>query len=236
MSALQAALALVPHISLERQGLLRICRDLAGGEQPVQLMFFDWRRQPAEKEMRSARERNLAERDSKRKLEERGGVGCAMIRACKLEECALDFAAAFGQVLSYDEQARIRVGGKMAFAPESTGDELGLSVGGLVKADLAGWLAGSGFLPRACGAPGVEEAALDGQNAVKAGEKERRAPGLGGRWRLIFKERNQFQRQARRAEQVAGAAGFVKDREPGAEVLRILLPPGAGTSCRNCGA
>ena len=89
--------------------------------------------------------------------------------------------------------------------------------------DLAGGLVESGLPPLA---PGVEEGALDGQNAVKAGEKQRWALGLAGvGW--IFEQRDQFERQAGWAEQVAGAAGFVEGREPAAEGRRILLPAAA---------
>ena len=60
-------------------------------------------------------------------------------------------------------------------APEDAGVEFGLGVGGVVVEDLRGRLVGNGLLP---GAPGVKEAALDGQNAVKAGEQKGWA--LGG--------------------------------------------------------
>ena len=90
----------------------------------------------------------------------------------------------------------------------------------------------SGFLPWA---PGVEEGALDGQAAVKTGEQERRAAGLGGAGCGVLKERDQFEGQAGRAEQVAGAAGFVKGGEPTAEGGCIVLPTGAGGRAQESG-
>ena len=58
--AREAAVAECSHISLERRGLLAVCRDLAGGEEPVEFVFAEWiffRRagKPAEEQMRSAR-------------------------------------------------------------------------------------------------------------------------------------------------------------------------------------
>ncbi len=79
-------------------------------------------------------------------------------RGGEVEEGALDFAAAFGEVLGDDEQVGAWVGGELLFAPEGAGGQLGLGVGGVVIADFAGRRAGGGFLPFS---PGVEEAALD---------------------------------------------------------------------------
>jgi len=85
-----------------------------------------------------------------------------------------------------------------------------------------GRVAGNGLVPVA---PGVEKGALDGENAVKSGQKQRRT-----RRRLGFEQRNQLERQASGAEQATGGAGFVKGIEPVAGGCRILLP---GGSCRS---
>jgi hypothetical protein len=134
------------------------------------------------------------------------------------------------RILRDNENMGARIGGKLVPAPEGAGCELGLDVGGLVKKNLRGRpiglcrlvrfserrRAGSGLPPRA---PGVEEGALGGQDAVKAGQKQRRSFE-----RVVFKQRDQFEREPGGAEQAAGAAGLVKGREPVAEGRRILLP------------
>jgi hypothetical protein len=70
-------------------------------------------------------------------------------------------------------------------------------------------------------APGVEEAALHGQNAVKSGQKQRRT------LRRLREQRNQLVRQAAGADQTPRPAGFVEGPKPAAEGRRILLPTGA---------
>ena len=148
------------------------------------------------------------------------------------EKGAFDLAAAAGCALGYDEDAGAGVGGKLGFAPEGAGGQFGLVVGDLVKVSLSGGLMESGFLPWA---PGVEKGALDGQDAVKAGEQERRTVGLAGSGRGVLKERDQLEGQAGRTEQVAGAAGFVESGEPTAEGGCIVLPTGAGGRAQEFG-
>ena len=64
---------------------------------------------------------------------------------------------------------------------------------------------------------------MRGKNAVKADEEKGWARGG-----VRVEQGNQFKRQAARVDQVAGATGIVKGREPAAECCRILLPGGAG--------
>ena len=90
------------------------------GKQPVKFMLGKRVREPAEQEVRSTCKWSLAERNPERKFEERGrSVGVAK---CVVEKCALDFAAALRDVLRDDEKIRLRVGGKLLFAPECAGD------------------------------------------------------------------------------------------------------------------
>ena len=87
------------------------------------------------------------------------------------QEGAFDLAAARAGSLGDDQQTSARVGGELAAAPDRAGRELGLGVGGGMEMDLGGRLALGSLAPLA---PGVEEAALHGQNAVKTGQKQRR--------------------------------------------------------------
>ncbi len=108
------------------------------------------------------------------------------------------------------------------FAPEGTGGQFRWGVGGAVVADLAGGRVGRDFLPFS---PGIEETALNGEDAVESGEKKGWAGA--GCWRGIEK-RDQFEGEAGRAEEVCGAASRFEGGEPGAEVFGVLLPAGAG--------
>lgn len=89
----------------------------------------------------------------------------------------------------------------------------------MVVADLASRFGGDSFAPLS---PGVEEAALGGEESVESDEEQRR-PGRSG-----AKLRDEFEGKAGGAEQVGGAAGGVEGGKPGAEVFRVLLPGGAG--------
>jgi hypothetical protein len=88
--------------------------------------------------------------------EERGGGAQAV---GEVEKGAFDFAAALGEILCDDKQICIWISGQVFFAPESAGGQLGLSVGGFIKADAVGGRACTGLLRFS---PGVEEPALRG--------------------------------------------------------------------------
>jgi hypothetical protein len=139
-----------------------------------------------------------------------------VIGAPQPEKSAFNLAAPRAGGLRHDQQACIRVGGQLTPAPESAGRQFGPGVGGGVEVDVRGWVAESRF-PRC--APGVEDAALHWEDAVKSGQKQWRALR-----RIGVQQRNQFERQAAGAEQAARAAGFVKSAQPTAEGLWVLLP------------
>ena len=73
---------------------------MTSGEQPVELIFIDGACEPAQKQMRTAREGDLRERDAEGELEEGMVGGCAS----EILEGALDFATAFCQVLGDNEE------------------------------------------------------------------------------------------------------------------------------------
>ena len=133
---------------------------MAGGKQPVKFLFVERTFEPTQHEVHRTRQRSLSERDSQRELEDRAGGS---------KKDAFDFSAARTGCLCDDQQTGVRVGGKLATAPDRAGCQLGLEVGGFMKMNLAGGLAFGSLMPLA---PGVEEAALHGQNAVKSGQKQ----------------------------------------------------------------
>ena len=87
---LEAVAAERAHVCLECGGLLVGGASVAGGEQPVELVFSEPFGEPTEQEVGCAGQRNVAERDAERKLEERRGCG----RGQMAEECALKLATA----------------------------------------------------------------------------------------------------------------------------------------------
>ena len=87
---------------------------------------------------------------------------------------ALDFASARAGCLRDDQQPGSGIGGKLAAAPDCASGEFGLGVGGGMELNFFRWFALGGLAPLA---PGIEEAALDGQNAVETGQQQRRALG-----------------------------------------------------------
>ena len=118
---------------------------------------------------------------------------------------ALDFATARAGGLGDDQQAGVGIGGKSAAAPDCASRQFGLGVGGFMKINLAGWLAYGSFVPLS---PGVEKAALHGQNAVKSGQKQRRT--LGG---SAFSSGISSCGRRLGLIRLSGAAGFVKGRQ-----------------------
>ena len=217
LRAFQTALAQGPHGCLERRRFLWIGGH-AGGKQPVQFVLPEWRGKPAEHQLRGVGRGSLDERNPERKLEERRGSGIG-----EPEKGAFDLAAAGAGFLGDDEQACIRSESQPSARPESASSEFGLSVGGGVEMDLDGRKGRHSFLPTS---PGVEKAALEGENAVESGQKKGRALA-----RIRFQHRNQFEGQPAGAEEVCADAGLVEGGEPGAEGRRVLLPR---TSCFLC--
>src|ERR1035437_2933003 len=184
---------------------------MAGGKQPVEFLLVEWTVKPAQRQMRRPRKRNLAERDSQRKFKGRAGMP---------QEGALDFATARAGGQCDNQQACVRLSRELTTAPDRASCQLGLGIGCGVETDLFGWLAFGSFLPRA---PGCEEAALHGQNAIKSGQKQRRTLCC-----VSFEQRNQLVWQADGANQTFRPACLVKGRQPAAEGRRILLPGNAG--------
>ena len=88
-----------------------------------------------------ARERDLAEWNAQRELKDAGRSRRASAFANETEKRALDLAAAFGHILCNNEQARVRIGGELVFAPERAGGKFGDGIGGLVEFDLRGGFA-----------------------------------------------------------------------------------------------
>ena len=136
----------------------------AGREKPVDFMLSERAGEPAQQQMSARGDRDSAERHSEGELEERicGWAGVP-------EKSSFDFSSAVGCVLRDDQQSGAGIGGQLGAAPESACGEFGLGVRGLVKMNLAGGLVESGLPPDA---PCIEEGALYGQDAVKAGEKQ----------------------------------------------------------------
>ena len=121
------------HVGLEGGGFLGAGGGVAGGEEPVDFVLGERAGEPAEQQVGGAREGDLAERDSKGELEERGtGEGGVA------EKGAFDLAAAAGCVLGHDEDAGAGVGGKLGLAPEGAGGQFGLAVRDLVEVDMSG--------------------------------------------------------------------------------------------------
>lgn len=159
----EAATAQRAHAGLQGGGLGGAGGGVGGGEEPVEFVLGERGGEPTQKQVGGARERDLAERDAERELEERGAGGAGV-----LKKGALDLAAAGGCILGDDEDAGAGVAGKLLGAGEGAGGEFGLVVGGFIEVDLGGGVAMRSFAP---GAPGVEDGALDGENAVKSGEE-----------------------------------------------------------------
>ena len=170
--ALKRAAAQGADVSLEGDGLVLIGGDLSSRQEPIELVFADGAGKPAQDERGAAREAHLAERNAERELKER----VVRMRVANVEEGALDFTTACGQVVGNDEEGRVGVGGEQVFCPESAGSKLGLSVGSGVKAAIRSGrclrVLLRGLLRRP---PGVKESALRGENTVKADEKQWRA-------------------------------------------------------------
>jgi hypothetical protein len=104
------------HGCLERGGFLG-AGGVTRGEKPVDFVLGDGGGKPAEEEVCGFWQRNLAERDAERKLEEWGARGAGI----DLEEGAFDFAATGGCVLRDHEETGIGVGGELTGGPESAG-------------------------------------------------------------------------------------------------------------------
>jgi hypothetical protein len=85
-------------VRLQRRGLLGAGGGVAGGKQPVEFLLGKRTVEPAQQKVRRPRQRNLAERNSQRKLEGRAGVSL---------KGALDFATARAGGLSDDQQASV---------------------------------------------------------------------------------------------------------------------------------
>ena len=136
------------------------------------------------------------------------------------QEGALDFATALAGGLGDKQQASVRLSRELAVTPNRASCQLGFEVRSFIEMNCARRLAFGCFIPLA---PGVEEAALHGQNPVKSGQKQRRTLCC-----VRFEQRNQLLRQAAGANQTFRPACFVKGRQPAAEGRRILLPGGTG--------
>ena len=104
---LLAVAAEIAHMRLQGRGLLRV-GGVAGGEEPVEFVFGNRAGEPAEQQVSGVWQGNLAERDSKGELEERGTGGARVA-----EEGSFDLAAeaACGRVLGDDEETSVRMGG-----------------------------------------------------------------------------------------------------------------------------
>lgn len=181
----------------------------AGGEEPVELVLGEFAGEPAEEGEGGFGKADLAERDAEGELEEWAGV---------FEKSPLDFSPAACGVLGDDEQACLGIWRESLAAPDGAGGQLSLRIGGLVEMDEGG-----GRAERECGplAPGVEEAALCGEDAVESGKQERRAGrGIG------HENREEFQVEKSGTQQVLVKAESVKGGEPGAERGRVLVPVG----------
>ena len=144
--------------------------------------------------------------------------------------CLAGLAAphAVSRILGYHQQAALRVAGKLLSAPQCTRAQFGLCIGGFVEENPFGRGCVLGLPPLS---PGVEQASLCGQNAVESDQQQWRARGLrlGGHLRRTLKERNQFQRKTRGAEEAVSPADLVKRRQPFAEGCRVLLPGAVGS-------
>ena len=175
-------------------------------------MFFNVPGEPAKKQQRAAHQRHLCQRQAERKLDKIfGAIGSSVA-----QKSALDFAAPPSRFLRNDEQARVRITCELLFAPKSAGGDFCGRVAGGVEGDARGCRAGLRLLRFA---PGGEELALRGQNAIEAGQQQRRAMGVVG-----FKLRGQFQRQTRHRNGVFFVAELVELRQPGVEGGRVLRP------------
>jgi hypothetical protein len=133
-------------------------------------MLGKWGCEPTQQQVSARRKRYAAERHSEGEFEVRIRDWDSV-----LEKGSFNLTAATGCVLRDNQQASVRVGGKLAIAPESAGAEFGMGICCFVKMDLVGGFFQSGLPPIA---PGVEEGALDGEDAVKASEKQGWALGL----------------------------------------------------------
>ena len=138
------------------------------------------------------------------------------------EECPFDFAAAGAVSASCVTTSRRAPGLAASWRPHQRAQAASSAWASAPGENESARPVRSSDLPPL--APGIEDIALGGQDAVKTGQKQRRARWPGS----VFKQRNQFERQTGGAEQVAGAAGFVEGCEPFAEGRRILLPAGSG--------
>ncbi len=89
-------------------------------------------------------------------------------------------------------------------------------IGGSKGEDVGGCAVEGGLVP--C-APRVEDTALNGQQAIEAGEHERGAFGV-----VLFKKGQQFKWNAAGTDEIAGDAGLVEGPKPFAEGGGIVLP------------
>ena len=96
---------------MQRRGLLWVGGGEAGGKQPIEFLFVECAIEPSQEKMCGPRQRDLAERNPQRKLEERRGAGVA-------EKRALDFAAARACCLCDYQQTNVGVRGELATAPD----------------------------------------------------------------------------------------------------------------------
>src|SRR5580658_3652588 len=169
---LKAASAQGAHEGLQSGSFLRCGGCVAGGEEPVKLVFGKRAGEPAEHQVSRAGQRHLAERNAERELEERGAVG-----AGAAEKYALNLAAAFGCVLGHYQDAAVGIGGQPPAAPEGARGHFGLIVASFVEVDRCGRVAAASLPPVA---PGVEYCLLDRENAIEAGQQKRQSFRLAG--------------------------------------------------------
>ena len=220
--ALKSAPAQGAHEGEERARLIGRSGDLTRRKKPIEFVFGDCAAEPAQQQLGSARKRDLADRNSQRKLQEICGAKGILAGGQIAVERALNFAAARARILRDDEQSRLRIRRELRLRPECTCNQFGGRIRGGVEMNLRRRCAERCIAHAITIAPGGEECLLRRQSAVEAGQQKGRT--LRG---VSFQRLIKLQRKTRPADQLPVAADLVERGEPGAKGPGVLVPSAA---------